>query len=185
MNSIQSRKNYQLTDKEILYSYPPAYKSIIDLNAKKRGFDASFFYALVREESAFDAGNTSPVGAVGLTQLMPPTANDIAGWLRLDEYDLTNPETNVLMGAYYYSRLLRLLESIPKTLIAYNAVLGRLRSWEKKYKGLPIDLFIEALPYRETRGYLKKIIVSACIYSYLYEKKPPYEVFSQLFPDMF
>ncbi|MBN2533608.1 MAG: lytic transglycosylase domain-containing protein [Spirochaetales bacterium] len=185
MNTYRIRKDNQLTKKELMYAYPAAYRNIIEMNAQKRDFFPPVFYSLVREESAFDAGNTSVAGAVGLSQLMPVTANDIAGWLRLDEYDLTDPETNILMGSYYYARLLGVLKNIPAVLIAYNAGPGNLRRWEKEYKGLPPDLFIEAIPFRETRGYVKKIISTACIYSYLYYKIPSSGVFAILFPGMF
>lgn len=185
MNTYKTRKDNQLTKNEMMYSYPLAFRVLIETNALKRDFFPPFFFALIREESAFDAENISIAGAVGLSQLMPETANDIAGWLRLDEYDLTDPETNILMGAYYYSRILRLLENFPKTLIAYNAGLGNLRRWEKEYRSLPLELFIEAIPYRETRIYVKKVIITACIYSHLYYDMPCSDVFSMFFPDMF
>jgi len=185
MNILITRKKYKITNKEMMYCYPMAFKGFIDKNAEKRGVFTPLLYALIREESAFDSANFSPVGAAGLTQLMSETAKDIAGWLRLDEYDLNDPETNILMGAYYFSRLSGVLDNIPKVLIAYNAGLGRLRSWEKEYKGLPLDLFIEAVPFRETRGYVKKIIVTAIIYSHLYFKKSYSEIFELLFPDMY
>jgi soluble lytic murein transglycosylase len=185
MNTYTYRKDYQLTKQEMMYAYPRAYQSVIDEQTESRNFFPPFFYALVREESAFDPGNSSTAGAVGLSQLMPLTAEDIAGWLRLDDYDLTDPETNILMGAYYFSRLLRVLDNIPKTLIAYNAGLGNLRRWEKEFKGLPIDLFIEAVPFRETRGYVKKIITTTCIYSSLYYDIPASGVFPLIFKDMF
>jgi hypothetical protein len=185
MNRLGSKKEYQLTVRELEHSYPLAFYNIIEENAKKREFFTPFFYALIREESAFDQHNASRVGAVGLTQLMPATAGDIAGWLRLDEYDLLDPESNIYMGAYYYSRLLRLLGSVPKTLIAYNAGLGRLRQWEKAYTGFPPDLFIEALPYRETRHYIRKITMTACMYGFLYYNKEPWEVLSLFYPHMF
>jgi soluble lytic murein transglycosylase len=99
---------------------------------------------------------------------MSETAADSARWLRMEEYDLRDPEQNLRIGAHHFSRLLMRLEDIPKALMAYNAGLSRLRSWERSFAGLPSDLLAEAAPYPETRNYIRKILVSAVYYGALY-----------------
>jgi soluble lytic murein transglycosylase len=179
------RKDYKLTGDEIRYLYPLAYSHIIEKNAKEQKIENFLLYALIREESAFDPSIVSSAGAIGLSQLMPETAVDLAAWMRMDTYDLYDPETNIALGAYYIARLSRRLKSLPKTLIAYNAGLGRLRKWEKEYRGFTDDFFVALLPYKETRGYVKKIIASTVVYAYLYWNKTPQEVLSLIYPGLF
>jgi soluble lytic murein transglycosylase len=179
------QRDYKLTIDEMQYLYPLAYSTIIEENGKKQEIENYLLYALIREESAFDPSIVSSAGAVGLSQLMPETAADLAGWMRMKNYDLYDPETNITLGAYYFARLFRLLENLPKTLIAYNAGLGRLRKWEKTYRGFTDDFFVELLPYKETRGYVKKIIASTIVYAYLYWGKKPHEIFALIYPGLF
>ncbi|MBN1835319.1 MAG: lytic transglycosylase domain-containing protein [Spirochaetales bacterium] len=153
-------------DFELLY--PRGYGSSIQALAERYGIARELFYALVREESHFDPHIVSRSGAVGLTQLMGETAADSARRLRLESYDLRDPDTNLRLGAEHFSRLASRLQSIPKALMAYNAGLSRVRSWERRYGSLPVDLLVEAVPFPETRGYVRKILVSAAQYGRLY-----------------
>lgn len=148
--------------------YPQAFGDKIEELAAAEELPPALFFALVREESHFDPRIISRSGAVGLTQLMSETAEDTARRLRLPEYDLLDPEQNLRLGADHLSRLRVRLEDIPKTLMAYNAGLSRLRSWERSYGALPTDLLVEALPYPETRNYIRKILVSAVYYGKMY-----------------
>jgi len=168
MNLYEWRKadGVDRSDLEILY--PRAYGEWIDEVSQYENLPAPIFSALVREESYFDPGIVSRSGAVGLTQLMSETAADSARWLRMEEYDLRDPEQNLRIGAHHFSRLLMRLEDITKALMAYNAGLSRLRSWERSFAGLPSDLLAEAAPYPETRNYIRKILVSAVYYGALY-----------------
>jgi len=156
----------EVRDLELLY--PRGYAPLTDAMAERYSIAPELFYALVREESHFDPRIVSRSGAVGLTQLMADTAADSARRLRLEEYDLRDPGTNLRMGAEHYSRLDARLESVPKALMAYNAGLSRVRGWERRYSSLPQDLMVEAVPFAETRGYVRKILVSAVQYGRLY-----------------
>jgi soluble lytic murein transglycosylase-like protein len=100
-------------------------------------------------------------------QLMEDAAADSARRLRMESYDLRDPEDNLRLGAEHFARLVARV-SVPKALMAYNAGLSRVRSWERRYPALPSDLLVEAVPYPETRGYLRKILVSAVHYGRLY-----------------
>ena len=154
------------SDLELLY--PRAYGGWIDEIARSENLPPPVFFALVREESYFDPGIVSRSGAVGLTQLMSETAADSARWLRMEEYDVLDPEQNLRLGGRHFSRLYSRLEDIPKALMAYNAGLSRLRSWERSFPGMPSDLLAEAAPFPETRNYIRKILVSAVYYGALY-----------------
>lgn len=148
--------------------YPRAYGKQIEAVAARESVDPALLFALVREESLFDASVVSGSGAVGLTQLMEEAAADAARRLGLATYDLRDPDQNLRLGGRHLARLLARLEDVPKTLMAYNAGLSRLRSWESAYAGLPSDLLLEALPFPETQGYVRKILVSAARYDALY-----------------
>ena len=168
---------------ELLLLYPRAYGDDIESLAREIGLDPAVFFALVREESHFAAGIVSRAGAVGLTQLMPATGRDLARKLKLGDADLQDPQTNLRLGSAHLEWLLGHLEDIPKALMAYNAGLSRLRGWEEKLAGLPTDLFAEAVPYEETRHYLRKILVSAVYYGYLYGRTPPAQTVRRFYPD--
>lgn len=165
--------------------YPTAFIADIAELARSEGFSTPVFLALVREESHFDAHIVSRAGAVGLTQLMVPTAKDMARLLKMKNPDLRDPHTNLVLGAEHFGRLLERLESIPKALLAYNAGLSRLRQWERTLGDLPIELLIEALPYQESRHYLRKILVSSIYYSYLYRGVSPENTVRLFFPKAF
>jgi len=169
-------------DLELLY--PQAFGKHIGGLAGSEDIPASMFFALVREESYFDPQIVSRSGAVGLTQLMPETAGDSARRLRMEEYDLRDPEQNLRLGARHFSRLLSRLEDIPKALMAYNAGLSRLRSWERNFAGLPTDLLAEAIPFPETRNYVRKILVSAVYYGGLYYDQSLEETVFLFFPGL-
>jgi len=168
MNLYILRKPTAVERKYIEFLYPQAFGKQISGLARSEDIPASLFFALVREESYFDPQIVSRSGAVGLTQLMSETAADSARRLRMEDYDLRDPDQNLRLGANHFSRLLYRLEDIPKALMAYNAGLSRLRSWERTFAGLPTDLLVEALPYPETRNYVRKILVSAVYYGGLY-----------------
>ena len=170
------------SDLELLY--PRAYGEWIDEVARSESLPPPVFFALVREESYFDPGIVSRSGAVGLTQLMSETAADSARWLRMEEYDVRNPEQNLRLGGRHFSRLYSRLEDIPKALMAYNAGLSRLRSWERSFPGMTSDLLAEAAPYPETRNYIRKILVSAVYYGALYYDSSLEQTVLSFFPGL-
>jgi hypothetical protein len=141
-------------------------------------------YALIREESYFDSRIVSRAGAVGLTQLMPSTAAEMARRLGIDEFDVLDPGTNLLFGGYYFSTLINRFPTPVHAISAYNAGPTRVRRWEGSFGNLPTDLFVEAIPFRETRNHCRKVLVSAVHYGYLYEDLEPKEVVEIFFPDL-
>ncbi|MFI5368151.1 MAG: flagellar assembly lytic transglycosylase [Spirochaetia bacterium] len=165
----------KLTLVELQLYYPKAFGNFIEPLAAGAGIPDHILYGLVREESYFDADIVSSAGAVGLSQLMPATAASVAVRMRLADPDLRDPETNLTIGARHLKDLLSNVDSPTKALISYNAGLTRLRQWERAAKGFSSDLFVESLPIAETRQYVRKILVSAVMYAFLYRDADPRE----------
>ena len=146
----------------------------------RQSYQESVIYALIRSESFFDADVTSTAGAVGLTQLMEFTGSDIAQRLRLKEYSLTDPKTNILFGTYYLTELVRRCDgSLLQGFFSYNAGITRVRRWLKssmiefgKKSTMPLDLYLETVPYTETREYGRKLIAATAMYEWLNSDEP-------------
>ena len=140
-----------------------------------QGVPLHVFLALVREESAFQPDIVSRSGAVGLSQLMPSTADYAAGLMSLDAFEITDPGDNTMIGSWYLARVRSGLPSYGHSLAAYNAGPGRVAEWMGLYGRLPADLFAEAIPFLETRRYVKRVLVSTVYYGYLYGAVSPEE----------
>ena len=160
---------------EMRARYPDAYGDVLDRLAEEEGIDRWLLSALVREESYFDPGIVSAAGAIGLMQLLPTTAEDVAARMRLGSYDLTMPEDNLRIGAHYVRMLLNQFGNPLLAIAAYNAGQGRVRQWERTDAHLGPLLFHQAIPYDETYDHIRKVIVSAAYYGYLYEGRAPTE----------
>ncbi|MFW5994791.1 MAG: flagellar assembly lytic transglycosylase [Spirochaetia bacterium] len=164
--------------------YPLAYEQALTEVSEEYDIPRNLYYGLVREESYFDASIQSHAGASGLAQLMPATAGDVAARLGVTEYDLTDPETNLRFGARYLSDLYASFSRWVPSLIAYNAGQGRVRRWQSLQGDLPMILFHESVPLGEPREYIRKVLVSAVNYAYLYEDSSVQETVQQFFPDI-
>jgi len=130
---------------------------------------------IIRRESAFHETIFSFAGAKGLMQLMPSTAADLARRNRLKSWNLLEADDNILLGTLY----LHWLRERPWTstyvdvLAAYNGGGGNLRSWKRRLGYKDADLFIQSIPFKETRDYVRKVIVAAASYRYLDTGAPP------------
>lgn len=148
--------------------FPTPRKQVFTRYAKARAMDESLLYALARQESAMYERAQSSVGASGLMQLMPATAAHTAkklGETPPETSELTNPEVNVRLGSAYIKSLLdqydgnRILATA-----AYNAGPGRVRKWRQQSSGQPVDLWVENIPFKETRNYVQNVLVFNAIY---------------------
>ena len=114
--------------------------------------------AIARQESRFSPGVASPVGALGLLQLMPATAAEMAGE-RISADELREPGRNAVLGARYLGDLLNLWQSNPwLTVASYNAGPGAAASWVSPELKQDPELWVERIPYPETRLYTKKVL---------------------------
>ncbi len=154
------------------FLFPPAYFDLAVRAATPVGLDPRFLLAIAREESWFDACVVSAAGAVGLAQLLPTTAERVSRQLgdpRLFEGGLTNPETNLRLGAAYFAGLVREFEGSSLLAAAgYNAGEIAVAKWRPFYSPVDVSNFIESISYTETRGYVKKIMRSYWMYRGIY-----------------
>ncbi|MHA6493782.1 transglycosylase SLT domain-containing protein [Pseudomonas borbori] len=148
--------------------FPMAHRDPLSREAKKRGLHSSWVFAITRQESAFMADAKSPVGAMGLMQLMPATAKETAKRfdIPLSSPQLAyRPEVNIQLGAAYLSQIYgqfngnRVLASA-----AYNAGPGRVRQWLRGADHLAYDVWIENIPFDETRQYVQNVLSYSVIY---------------------
>ena len=153
--------------------YPRGFAQAFDEVLAEEPVDRWVLYALVREESLFDPEIVSGAGAIGLTQLLRETADDVARRMRIDPPDLNDPVDNLRVGARYLAMLEDQFGGLLKALAAYNAGQGRVRSWERQRPGLSGVLFHQSIPYEETFNHIRNIVVSAVYYGYLYEGRTP------------
>lgn len=169
-----------LTKDELKIVYPKYYKEFVNKYCGEYQIDENLIYALIRSESFFDEDVYSVAGAVGLTQLMELTAQDISAKLKKTDYTLLDPETNIQFGTYYIAELIRRCDgSYLQALFSYNAGITRVRRWLSssmvefgKKKNMPEDLFLETLPYSETREYGRKLLSASLFYEWLYNEDP-------------
>lgn len=140
--------------------------------------DPALIYALVRQESGFRTEALSPAGAMGLMQLMPTTAKMVGNRLGADAVAGGDEVArNLTMGQYYVRHLLEnplVDNNVVFMLAAYNAGIGRLQDWQNTidYKGDPL-LFIERIPYGETRYYVMQVMTNYWLYSEMLGVKSP------------
>ena len=177
--------------------YPTFYSDPIKKVCGENELSEYIFYALVRTESFFDPSISSVAGASGLSQLMEATAKDEAKKLGIDEdFDILDPETNLRLGCHYLKSLInRVDENIPLlALFAYNGGLTNVRKWIRSAKndwstlgraahkpaGISMDLFLETLPFTETRDYGRQLVASSAMYAWLYYGKTPSETVREI-----
>jgi soluble lytic murein transglycosylase len=143
-------------------AYPDRYwKEVQAAVVPSYAIESRYFHALTREESNFNAGIVSKAGAVGLSQLMPATAQQTAGWLglKVSTADLDDPAVNAKIGARYLDAMVKQHGGNPfLALAAYNAGGGRTKEWRTAWGDLPTDEFVERIPFRETRDYVKRVM---------------------------
>jgi soluble lytic murein transglycosylase len=152
--------------------YPLAPQYFGDCDGKKSGVDSLVLHSIIRQESLFQYNALSPAGAVGLMQLMPRTATEVARKEKVRKMfrrnDLLNPEVNVALGAAYLSRLLRWYDGdYIRAVAAYNAGEAAVSRWWKRAEGDPA-MFLERMSYRETRMYLRKVFFNLLQYYRIY-----------------
>jgi soluble lytic murein transglycosylase len=169
-NAIQVMADAQYWD-DLQVRFPIVYKEHVAKAAKQTSVNPLFIFAVTRQESAFVPDAKSTAGAVGLMQLLPATAKQTAqkNGLSFTPQDLIHPEKNIALGSRYLDHLLGVFDGNRiLAAAAYNAGPTRVKKWLNKEKGaqLPYDVWIETIPFKETRGYVQNILSFSVIYAY-------------------
>ena len=142
-------------------AYPTGLLPTIKLQGAK-GVDPYLIAAIIREESQYDVKAVSRVGAIGLMQVMPATANTVAqrvGLPAVGREDLFDQETNIRIGVRYVEQLLEQFSgNLVYTIASYNAGPLAVGNWISQYRGQGQDEFVELIPYQETRQYVKRVL---------------------------
>ena len=161
-------KNVPLPREGIRFLYPRPFKNLVESASQRFGVEGNLIWAVMRQESAFDADVNSWVGAVGLMQLMPATGQEEARLLEMGNADLWDPATNILLGASHLARLQKRFRRLEWAVAAYNAGSGSVGKWIKEGEDRPFDEWMEDIPYNETRNYVRKVMGNLFIYRVLY-----------------
>ncbi|MEQ1564844.1 MAG: transglycosylase SLT domain-containing protein [Myxococcota bacterium] len=163
-------------------AYPDRYWEGVQRSVKPTYvYEPRLFHALVREESSFDRKIVSFAGAYGLSQLMPATAQQTAGWLgmKVTNSELFEPDTNLPIGAKYLDAMHRQLTGSPYlALAAYNGGAHNVNKWVSEDGNPPTDEYVERIPYEETRGYVKRVMGTWQVMRYRFDVDRP------AFPDL-
>ncbi|WP_447735063.1 transglycosylase SLT domain-containing protein [Aeromonas veronii] len=150
--------------------FPLPLKRTFSQMAQERTMNTSLLYAISRQESALYPLAQSPVGARGLMQLMPATAKETAGKLGVpyrNEQQLFDPAMNIRLGSAYLKRLLDVYDGNRiLAAAAYNAGPGRVKRWREQSDNKPMDVWVESIPYKETRNYVQNVLSFDLIYQH-------------------
>jgi soluble lytic murein transglycosylase len=153
-------------------TYPRPYRGAVERWARAAGVEPDLLQALMREESRFDRWARSWAGAIGLTQLMPRTAQAVASELKLGRVtraSLHAPELNIRLGAAYLGGLLSTFDgSKVLAVAAYNAGPQAVERWLHARPGADLDEWVEEIPAAETRDYVKRVLGSYAAYRLVY-----------------
>lgn len=151
-------------------AYPRPHKGSIRTHEATSKLPPELLYAVMRQESAFDEEVVSPARAVGLLQLMPDTAKTVAGDAGIphEEGWLVRADHNVQLGALYMRELLdKLSGNVPLAVGAYNSGLEAIARWQSHARGESIDVFVETIPFLETRGYVVRVMGNLARYGFM------------------
>lgn len=156
------------------WRYPIAHESIIKKEANTSNPMPQWVMAIIKQESAWAKDAVSHANAHGLMQLIPPTAKSVAKQLGLsvnNNRDLHQPPLNIKLGVQYQKNLYKQFNHPILVAAAYNAGEGKSIDWSSGFSTSP-DIWVETIPYKETRNYITKILSNVTIYDWLINGSP-------------
>jgi soluble lytic murein transglycosylase len=165
------------TEFDYTQRFPAPHNDILHPTAQGLGLDQAWVYGLIRQESRFISDAQSGVGASGLMQVMPSTGKWVAEKIGMTDYGhgmLSDIRTNILLGTNYLNMVLNNAEGSQVLATAsYNAGPGRTRTW-RGLLNAPMEgaVFVETIPFEETRNYVRNVMSNATNYAALFEKRP-------------
>ena len=173
--SVYLSNNDQLNN-QLSLRFPLPYRETVLTYAKNYHIPQELVYAIIRQESTFRDDVVSSAGAHGLMQVMPATAQSISKLDKIaysDKKQLFSSQMNINIGVAYLQQLAKRYDKNPLLMIAaYNAGPKQVAYWLKNHPPKEIDIWIETLPWYETRNYLKNIISFYAVYQYRMREKP-------------
>ncbi|WP_026120902.1 lytic transglycosylase domain-containing protein [Paraburkholderia kururiensis] len=164
-------------DHDFSLRYLAPFRDVVERDAQSTGLDVEWAYGLIRQESRFILNARSDVGASGLMQLMPGTAQLVAkkiGLGPLSREQMNDINTNILLGTNYLSMIYNQFDGLAVLATAgYNAGPGRPRAWRQALPhGVEGAIFAETIPFTETRDYVKNVLSNTVYYAALFEGRP-------------
>jgi len=166
--AIRSANIAEATD-HLHLRFPLAHEPAFRPGSLASGLPAALLFAIARQESAMEAKARSTADARGLMQLLPSTAKLVARRAKQPSpsaQDLYDPTTNIRLGSYHMAWLMeRYNQQTPLAIAAYNAGEHRVDRWIKDIENMPVDVWIEGIPFRETRNYVKNVLAFRHVYS--------------------
>lgn len=167
--AIQTLAAAQFYD-DLTLRFPIQYENLIEEAANQTQVDKLLIYSVIRQESVFTEDIKSPANAYGLMQLLPSTAQQVAKQYKIkyQKTDLVKANKNIPLGSRYLKDLLKSFDGNRLlATAAYNAGPGRVRQWLKQSNGtLPFDIWVEIIPFNETRQYVQNVLAFHVIYAY-------------------
>ncbi|MEM8830196.1 MAG: lytic transglycosylase domain-containing protein [Cyanobacteria bacterium P01_G01_bin.19] len=149
--------------------YPFPFEDTILKWSQYRGLNPLLVTSLIRQESRFEPEIESSAGALGLMQVIPPTAKSAARNIGLTKYSLTEPEDNINIGTYYLDFTHKKYNNNSMLAVAsYNAGPNAVAKWVSRYGLKDVDEFVEKIPYRETKGYVESVFENYWNYMLVY-----------------
>jgi soluble lytic murein transglycosylase len=144
------------------------YRQQVMQHAEARELDPALIYGVMRRESLFDPLARSSVGALGLMQLMPSTARRVAkslGMKRPRKSDILRVENNIRFGTHYLRTVMnRFDNNVALAAAAYNAGPGNVKRWLPKNSIMSADLWVETVPFKETRNYVQAVLAYSTVF---------------------
>ncbi|HEY3599474.1 MAG TPA: transglycosylase SLT domain-containing protein [Paraburkholderia sp.] len=165
------------TEHDFSLRYLSPFRDIVERDSQSNGLDVEWAYGLIRQESRFILNARSEVGASGLMQLMPGTAQLVAkkiGLGPISRDQMNDINTNILLGTNYLSMIYNEFDgSAVLATAGYNAGPGRPRNWRQSLQH-PVEgaIFAETIPFQETRDYVKNVLSNTVYYAALFEGRP-------------
>ena len=150
--------------------FPCKYGEQVFSTCQNSGVEPKLVFAIIQTESSFNPDTISSKGAVGLMQIMPDTAKYVSDlYFGGIDFDLFNPDDNILIGVTYLTYLLGKFEDKKTALSAYNAGEGNVKSWLENDEYSKDGKTLYNIPFKETQDYINKVFKRVEIYELLYE----------------
>ena len=138
------------------YLFPVKFETEIEQACAESGVERAVVFSLINVESHFDENASSSKGAVGLMQIMPGTAQEVAISLGIKDFDLQEPEQNIRIGTAYLAKLLKRFEDLKVALASYNAGPSNVSAWLKDERYSDDGKTLKDIPFAETKNYIEK-----------------------------